>query len=73
MRDVTLVPKCDVFERRRYIGTHHPREPGEVLAQHRVALVRHGGRALLAFQEELGFHHLGTLQVADLRREPLHR
>ena len=36
--------------------------------QHRVALVRHGGGALLAgWKVLLGLEHLGALQVADLR------
>ena len=49
-------------------------EPGEVLGQHRVALVRHGGGALLPFGEELlGLEHLGALEVADLDRQPLDR
>jgi hypothetical protein len=47
---------------------------GEVLGEHRVALVRHRRGALLAGREELlDLAHLGALQVADLGRQPLHR
>ena len=74
MRDVALVPERHVLHRRRHIGAHHAGEPGDVLRQHRVALVRHGRGALLALGEELlGLQHLGALQVADLGGEPLDR
>jgi hypothetical protein len=53
-------------------AAHEAGEAGQVFAQHRIALVRHGGRALLARREIfLGFQHFGTLQVADLGGEPL--
>jgi hypothetical protein len=53
---------------------HQPGKAGEVFGQHRVALVRHGGRALLARREILfGFQHLGALQVAHFRGQPLDR
>ena len=49
-------------------------QAGQVLGEDRVALVRHGARALLARVERLfGFQHLGALQVADLGRQPLDR
>ena len=52
----------------------HAGEAGEVLGQHRVALVRHRARALLAGREIfLGLEHLGALEVADLDRQPLDR
>ncbi len=74
VRDVALVPERDVLQRRRHHAAHQPGKAGEVLAQHRVALVRHGRRALLARREELlGFQHFGALQVADLGGEPLDR
>ena len=58
----------------RHIAAHHPREAGEVLGQHRVALVRHRRAALLPRREIfLGLEHLGALQVADLGRQPLDR
>ena len=57
-----------------HVAAHHAGKPGEVLGQHRVALVRHRRGALLALGEELlRLQHLGALQVADLGREPLDR
>src|ERR1043166_3921866 len=74
MRDVALVPERHVFQRRHDIGAHHAGEPGEVLAQDRIALVRHGGGALLAFREILlGLQHFAALQMADLGGQPLER
>ena len=55
-------------------AAHHAGEAGEVLGQHRVALVRHRRAALLARGEELlGLAHFGALQVADLGGEVLDR
>ena len=66
------MPEGDVFHRRHRIGAHHAGEPGEIFRQHRVALVRHCRRALLALGKEfLGFQHLGALQMADFDRQPL--
>ncbi len=70
VRDIALVPKRDVFHRRHHGHAHKARQAGQVFGQHRVALVRHGGRALLALREELfGFQHLGALHVADFGRD----
>ncbi len=72
--DVALVPQRDILQRRVHIGADHPGEAGQILGQHRVALVRHRRAALLAGREIfLGLEHLGPLQVADLGREPLDR
>ena len=74
VRDVALVPERHVLQGRDDRGTDHPGEPGQVLRQHRVALVRHGRAALLPDRERLlGLADLGALQVADLGREPLDR
>jgi hypothetical protein len=55
-------------------AAHHAGKAGEVFGQHRVALVRHGRRALLARREIfLGLQHLGALQVADLGGQALDR
>ena len=52
----------------------HAREPGQVLGQHRVALVRHRRRAFLAGREILlRLQDLGALQMADLGGQPLDR
>jgi hypothetical protein len=40
-RDVALVPQRDIFHRRHHGAAHHAGEAGQVLGQHRVALVRH--------------------------------
>ena len=55
-------------------GAHQPRQPGQVFGQHRVALVRHRGRALLPGREVfLRLAHFGALQMPDLGRQPLDR
>ena len=47
VRDVALVPQRDVLEPGLQVAAQHPGEPAELLALHRVALVRHRARALL--------------------------
>ena len=72
VRDVALVPERDVFEAGLQVRAQHPREPAQLLALHRVALVGHRARALLARAERLlDLAHLGALQVTDLERERL--
>jgi len=67
VRDVALVPQRDVLQRRNDGAAYHAGETSEVLGQHRVALVRHRGAALLPLGEEfLGLAHFRALQVADL-------
>ena len=74
MRNVTLVPESDVFECWRHGGADHAGKAGEILGQHRVALVRHRRRALLTGREILlGLQHFGALQVADFDGEALYR
>ncbi len=74
MRDIALVPQRDVLVRRQRVGAHDARQAREVLAQDRVALVRHRGRALLPLAERLlRLAHLGALQMADLYRKLLER
>ncbi len=53
MRNIALVPQRHVLERGRHRGAHHAGQSGQVFGQHRIALVRHGGGALLPFGEEL--------------------
>ena len=61
------------FERRDHRRAHQAGEAGQVLRQHRVALVRHGGGALLARREIfLGLAHFGALEMADLDGDALH-
>src|SRR5579872_1825042 len=74
MRDIALVPQHDVFQRRRDVSADHARQAGQIFRQHRVALVRHRRRALLALREELfGLEDFGALQVTDFGGEPLDR
>ena len=61
------MPQGDILKGRHGIAAHQPGQTGQVLAQHRVALMRHGRGALLAGMEELlRFAHFGALQVAHL-------
>ena len=54
------------------IAAHEAGKSGQVLGQNRVALVRHGRRALLPHGEELlGLADFGALQMADFGRKPL--
>ena len=53
MRDVALVPQRDVLQRRDDRRAHDAGEAGQVLAQHRVALVRHRRRALLPLARKI--------------------
>ena len=61
------MPEGDVFEGGLGVGADDAGEAGDLLAGDGIALVRHGGGALLLFGEELfGFADLGALEVADL-------
>src|SRR3954462_2422402 len=72
--DVALVPEGHVLERAHGVAAEQAGESGQVLAQDRVALVRHRARALLAFPERLlRLAHLRALQVTDLGGELLER
>ena len=74
MRDVALVPERVVLERRDRIAAQQPRQPDDLLAADRVALVRHRRRALLALGERLlDLADLGLLKAANLERELLER
>src|SRR3546814_18325005 len=74
MADVALVPQRDILHRGNRGAAHHAREPGEILGEDRVALVRHRRRALLSGREIfLGLEYFGSLEVADLDRQALDR
>ena len=71
--DVALVPQRHVLQRRDDLGADDASQPRQVLGQHRVALVGHGGGPLLAGGEILlGLAQLGALEVPDLGGQPLH-
>src|SRR3546814_6136974 len=62
--DVALVPECHVLEANQRIGAQQARQPADTLGEHRVALVRHGARPLLAATEWLErLAHLRALEV----------
>ena len=72
VRDVALVPQRHIFEGRLHVGPHHARQAADLLAGHRIALVRHGRAALLPAREILlGLAHFGALQVAHFERDLL--
>ena len=53
VRNVTLVPQGDVIEGNLGVGLHDARQTADFLHGDGVALVRHGGAALLALTERL--------------------
>src|SRR5439155_25916353 len=70
VRNVTLVPEGDVFERGEHVRTHEAREAADLFAGNRIALVRHGGAAaLLAAERFLDFADFGALQMANFQRD----
>ncbi len=74
MADVALMPERHILQRRGDIAAHHAGQAGQILRQHRIALVRHRRRALLAGREIfLGLQHLGALQVTHLDRQSFDR
>src|SRR5579875_973250 len=67
--DVPFVPKGNVFERWDDGSADNASEPCKVFAEHRVALVRHRARTLLAGMKELFYlAHFAPAQVPDLDR-----
>src|SRR6185436_18857383 len=74
MGDVAFVPERDILQSGDDGGAYEARQTGKVFAEDWVALVRHRGRALLAFGKELlDLEHFGALQVAYFGRETLDR
>ena len=72
MADVALVPQSDVLQGGQAVCANQPSQAAEVLRDDRVALVWHGGGALLSRREGfLHFQHLRPLQVADFGGELL--
>ena len=72
VRNVALVPQGNVVEGDLSVGLHDARQAADLLHGDGVALVRHGGAALLALAEGLlGLERVGLLQVADLGRDAL--
>jgi hypothetical protein len=70
VRDVTLMPECNVFKRGNGVRAYYARQTGYLLATYRIAFVRHRGTAALFAGEGLfGFADFGALQMANLERE----
>ena len=72
VRDVALVPKGDVVKGNLCVCFHHARKAADLLHGDGVALVRHGGAALLTLAERLlGLERIGLLQIANLGSDAL--
>lgn len=72
VRNVALVPQGNVVKGDLSVGLHDARQAADLLHGDGVALVRHGGAALLPLAERfLGLERIGLLQIADLGRDAL--
>ena len=70
--DVPFVPEGTVLKGRHDVAAQHPRQTADPLAANRVALMGHGGAALLTLGKVLlDLQDVGALQVADLCGEAL--
>src|SRR5580658_9490188 len=68
------MPQRDVLRGRHGIAANHARQAANLLAAHRISLVRHRRTAaLLSAKWLFGFANFCALQVPDLRRNPLKR
>src|SRR5277367_4751816 len=68
------MPERNILKPSLCVRAHHAGQAADLLAGHRVALVRHGRRAFLFLAEKLlGLADFGTLQMADLRRDLVQR
>ena len=74
VRDIAFVPERDVLHGGNDHRAHEAGEARQVFGEDRVALVRHGRRALLARREKfLRFSDFGSLEVADFGGEVFNR
>ena len=72
VRNIALVPQRHIFQRRPDISAHHARQPDDILAQDRVALMGHRRGALLAGGKIFfRFQNLGALQMTNFDRQTL--
>ena len=68
------MPQRHVVQRRLRVRAHHTRQPADLLAAHRIALVRHGRAAALPGGERLfRLTHFGALEVADFESDLFER
>src|SRR6516225_1520936 len=71
MADIALVPESDIFEGRDCVAAQNAGQSAQPFACDRIALVRHGTRALLALRKEfLSLKHLRALKMPELGRPP---
>src|SRR6185312_14794089 len=72
MRNVTLVPESDIFQRGLSVGANHARQSAHLFQVDGIALVRHRRRALLLLAEELfRLADFGALQVTQFCRDTI--
>ena len=72
VRDIAFVPERYVLESSNCVTAHQSSESGNAFGFVRIALVRHGRTALVAFAETLfGFRNFAALQVANFHGDLL--
>src|SRR2546423_2979351 len=70
MRNISFMPKRDVFQTNDAVRANQPRHSAKTLRKNRVTLVRHGARTLLALLEFfLRFANFRALPMSNLQRE----
>src|SRR5687768_15734533 len=74
MRNISLVPECDVFQTDETISPNYSSQTTNSLRDNRIAFVRHGARALLTFRKTLlRLAHFGALPVPDVEGKLIKR
>ena len=73
MRDIALVPERDVLHRGNRHAAHKPREAGQILGQHRIALMRHAEEPSARGKIFFRLENLRALKMTDFDREPFDR
>src|SRR5947208_10106823 len=68
MTNVALVPESHVLQRNNRVTANDTRQTAQTLTRDRIAFMRHGGTAFLAFAKEFfHFEHFGTLEMPKFR------
>src|SRR5205809_449956 len=66
--NVPLVPESHVLQRNNRVTANDTRQTAQSLTRDRIAFMRHGGTAFLAFAKEFfHFEHFGTLEMPKFR------
>ena len=69
MTDIALVPERHVLKRHDCVAANHAGQAAQTLVCDRVAFVRHGGAAFLAFAEKFfDFENFGALKMPKFGR-----